>query len=112
MTDKYHYYSDGSVLNYRDFNKTLHRIDGPAVEYAWAKYWFVDDKLHRTDGPAIEGKDGYKAWHQDNKRHRLDGPAIECSDGTKEWWIRGKEYTKAEYDKQILIMRLSGLLDD
>jgi len=58
-------YSDGSVLDYYDYNKVLHRLDGPAVEYV----------------------DGSKRWWVEGQRHRLDGPAIEYADGHKEYWI-------------------------
>lgn len=27
------------------------------------KYWFLNDKLHRIDGPAIEWADGSKEWY-------------------------------------------------
>jgi hypothetical protein len=25
--------------------------------------WYLDDKLHRVDGPAVEWADGYKSWY-------------------------------------------------
>ena len=104
------------VTEYRNKNKQLHRLDGPAVERAdGTKFWFVSDKRHRLDGPAVEwwhgGKewwvnekrhrlDGpaiehpeeYKAWFIDGERHRLDGPAVEWWDGRKEWWVNEKRH--------------------
>ena len=69
----------------------LHRLDGPAIEYAnGSKEWWVDGKCHRLDGPAVEYANGSKHWYIDGKRHRLDGPAIEWSDGSKSWWENGK----------------------
>ena len=60
-------YGNKRYYKYREMN-ILHRLDGPAIEYAGgSKQWWVDDKLHRTDGPAIEWADGYKAWSVDGK---------------------------------------------
>ena len=69
----------------------LHRLDGPAVEWAnGTKVWCVDDKCHRLDGPAIERDDGTKEWWVGGNWHRLDGPAIVWADGSKEWFVNGK----------------------
>ena len=77
--------------HWSNINNKLHRIDGPAVEYAnGGKYWYLDGKLHRIDGPAVECADGGKEWYVDGKRHRVYGPAIECADGGKYWWLDGK----------------------
>ena len=73
---------------WRNDKGQLHRIDGPAKEYACGdKYWCVDGKRHRLDGPAIEYTNGYKAWYFNGELHRLDGPAVEYTDGHKEWWV-------------------------
>ena len=53
------------------------------------KFWYVDGKLHRLDGPAAEYANGDKFWHFDGKLHRLDGPAIEYADGRVEFWENG-----------------------
>lgn len=48
---------------YYNHQNQLHRIDGPAVEYAdGTKEYWLNDKLHRSDGPAIEYYDGSKCW--------------------------------------------------
>jgi len=79
-------------------NNKLHRVDGPAVEYAdGSKHWYHDGKPHRVDGPAIEGADGSKIWYVDNKRHRVDGPAVEYASGSKEWYLDGKELTHSQW---------------
>lgn len=68
MKDKYHY-KDGNVLEYYDYDRGLHRIDGPAIECNdGSKYWYINGKRHRVDGPAIEWADGYKAWYIDGKK--------------------------------------------
>ncbi len=80
----------------------LHRLDGPAVEFAdGSKEWYVDDKRHRLDGPAFEWSDGSKVWYVNGKCHRLDGPAIEYVDGDKEWYVDGKEMTEKEFNEYI-----------
>ena len=75
----------------------LHRIDGPAIEWAnGTKSWYQNGEYHRLDGPAIEGPDGYKEYYIEGKRHRIDGPAIEGPDGYKEYYLHGKEVTESE----------------
>jgi hypothetical protein len=54
--------------------------------------WYQNDQLHRIDGPAIEYADGNKLWYQNDQRHRIDGPAVEYPDGDKYWYIRGVRY--------------------
>ena len=83
-------------------NGILHRLDGPAVEWANGdKSWWVDGKRHRLDGPAIERTDGSKEWWVDGKRHRLDGPAIERTDGSKEWWVDGNNLSEKDFLKKV-----------
>ncbi len=87
---------------WRNKNGNLHRIDGPAVEFANGdKEWWVNGQQHREDGPAIENANGIKIWYVNNEMHREDGPAIEFANGDKEWHIKGKRYTEAEYHKAI-----------
>jgi len=82
-------------------NDKLHRLDGPASEYAsGSKAWYQNGKLHRLDGPAIEWSDGSKVWYQNNKRHREDGPAIDDADGYKEWYIEGKRLTEEKFNNR------------
>jgi protein associated with RNAse G/E len=71
-----HYYKDGSILDYWNYAKILHREDGPAVEYV----------------------SGNKAWFVDGKRHRVDGPAVEYADGSKMWFINGKWLTEEQFN--------------
>ncbi|NVM34032.1 MAG: hypothetical protein HWN81_00455 [Candidatus Lokiarchaeota archaeon] len=98
MKDKF-YYLNGSVSDYYDWDKKLHRLDGPAIEYAnGSKEWWIEDKRHRLDGPAVEYSSGSKRWYVKGKRHRLDGPAIECASSHKEWWIDDKYLTEEEFE--------------
>ena len=58
------------------------------------------DVLHRLNGPAIEYADGYKAWYVNGRRHREDGPAVEYADQygiPVEYWIEGEKYSKEEF---------------
>ena len=64
--------SDGNVSYYNKANQ-LHRLDGPAVEYAdGTKYWYMEGKKHRLDGPALERANGYKEWYIDGKYYRTE----------------------------------------
>jgi hypothetical protein len=87
-------------------NGELHRVDGPAAEYANRnKIWCLNGELHRQDGPAVEYADGYKAWWFNGKLHRSSGnlklvsgggqavgSAIEHANGDKEWYVNGKRH--------------------
>ena len=74
----------------------LHRIGGPAIEYADGdKLWYVDGNNHRADGPAVENADGYKAWCINGKRHRIDGPARVWPDGDYVWYLNGKRHCES-----------------
>ncbi len=92
----------GDVRYYKKGTLQLHRLDGPAIEYAdGTKFWFQDDRLHRLDGPAIECGDGTKFWCQNDNLHRLDGPAVIFANGTKSWYIEGVNYIENEFKKKI-----------
>jgi hypothetical protein len=74
-----------------DDNSKLHRVDGPALEYANGdKYWCINGELHRVDGPALEYIDGTKAWYLNGQCHCADGPAIEYTDGETRYFINDK----------------------
>jgi hypothetical protein len=60
-------------------------------EYASGdKDWRRGNTLHREDGPAVEWKNGTKSWWLNGNRHRTDGPAIEWANGDARWWLNGK----------------------
>jgi hypothetical protein len=76
-------------------NDQLHRVDGPAWEWAdGTKSWYINGKCHREDGPAEEWANGTKRWYINDQLHREDGPAIEWGDGSKEWYINGVNVPK------------------
>jgi len=69
MKDKY-YYKDGTTSSKYDGSKVIHRIDGPAIEYANGdRFWLVDGRQHRTDGPAVEYSNSYKRWYIDDEEY-------------------------------------------
>ena len=77
---------------YRNEIGQLHRVGGPAANYANGnKAWMVNGQRHReNDLPAIEYTDGRREWWVNGKLHRDGGlPAIDCGDGTREWWVNG-----------------------
>ena len=95
---------DGPALEWADGQKDwyqngkLHRIDEPALEWAnGTKDWFQNGQRHRSDGPAIESANGDKYWYQNGKLHRLDGPAVEYADGRKEWYLEGVRLSESEF---------------
>jgi len=90
---------DAGTKQWKNKIGRLHRLDGPAVEFAnGTKEWHQNGQFHRSDGPAYVGANGHKEWHFRGMLHREDGPAIVFSSGRKGWWIRGAKYkTKESY---------------
>jgi hypothetical protein len=63
--------------------------------------WYNEvDLLDREDGPAVENANG-KKWYINGKRHREDGPAIEYANGTKYWYLDDKELTEKEFNLRM-----------
>ena len=86
---------ENGTKQWRNKDRVLHRIDGPAVEYTNRdKEWHKNGKLHRIDGPAIEYGNGNKTWYQMGKLHRIDGPAVYNGE-LKQFYLRG-EYFKTK----------------
>lgn len=70
---------------------TLHRLNGPAVEYHDGTVaWFRDGKLHRVGGPAVQLPNGYCAWYDNGILSNIGGPAVRHPDGKEEWRVVGK----------------------
>lgn len=75
------------------------------IDESGNKYYYSDRKmtiLHRLDGPAIEYATGTKAWCKNGVFHRMFGPAVESANGIKEWWISGKRLTETKYNDAML----------
>ena len=74
------------------------------IDFENTKRWWLNGQLHRIDGPAIEYANSSRCWFQNGKCHRLDGPAIEWANGDKEWYINGKRIkcnTQKEFKRLI-----------
>jgi len=65
------------------------------------KFWYQNGELHRLDGPAREYANGDKCWYQNGELHRLDGPACEYATGDKAWYIYGTELTEDEFNEVV-----------
>ena len=93
------YYIDGTCSNTYIENKSLHRLDGPAVEYEnGEKQYWAENKLHRLDGPALEHANGYKEYWIEGYLHRLDGPAVESPNGDKFYYVNVNDVTSKVID--------------
>lgn len=55
-----------------------------------------EGKLHRVDGPAVEFAIGTKRWHHNGILHRVGGPAVEWSDGSVEWYLNARYFSSQE----------------
>lgn len=73
-------------------------------QYGHVRYYNHKNDLHRLDGPAVEWAGGSKIWYVNGKYHRLDGPAIEHADGGKYWYVNGKEFKEGEFNKHPLVV--------
>lgn len=83
-------YGNG-VLQYRNGEGLLSRVDGPAYIQPHAKQWYLNGKRHRVGGPAYETAH-VNEWWVNGHRHRTDGPAIAYANGTKYWFHNGKHH--------------------
>jgi hypothetical protein len=82
-------------------NRHLHRVDGPAIEFAGGdKYWYFYGERHRADGPAIELANGSKLWYLNGNYHRVDGPAYELANGEKSWYLNGEKLSEEEFNQR------------
>ena len=96
---------------WRNSKGKLHRIKGPACEYANGnKSWYINGKLHRKDGPAVELSNESKYWFINGKYHREDGPAIEYADGYKEYWINDQQINCNSNEEFLRIVKMKAFL--
>ena len=102
--DKY-YYSDNTISSKMSFKKTLHRVDGPAIECEnGSKWWYFNGVLHRENGPAIEWSNGDKTWFKHGLIHRDNEPAVELADGRVQYWIDGKYFKPLETKPTVAVV--------
>ena len=58
--------------------------------------------------------DKYGTIYYENENgdfHREDGPAFEYSDGSVEYYLKGKKYTKEDWELKIVNMKLKRIKD-
>jgi hypothetical protein len=79
-------------------------LDCRVDEYGTVRYYNALGQMHRVYGPAVEYADGEKVWCQNGLRHRVDGPAIEYPDGTYEWWLNGRRLSQAQWRQEVTNM--------
>ena len=85
---------NGPAVEYSNGNQTwydhgqLHRKNGPAIIWEYDIQWWWRGLQHRENGPALERKNGDKEWYIHGKLHREDGPAIDSPSGS----INGTDY--------------------
>jgi hypothetical protein len=75
------------------------------------RYMNINGDLHREDGPAYEHPNGAKAWWKDGRVHREDGPARIWPDGDLWYYLKGKSYTKEEWEVQVVKLKLKRIKD-
>jgi hypothetical protein len=75
------------------------------------RYENENGKFHRTDGPAIEIPNGIKAWIVNGEYHREDGPARVGPNGIVDYYLNGKKYTKEDWEREVLKIRLGRIKD-
>ena len=81
------------------FDALKYRIEVDACGTRW--YYNSAGQLHRIDGPAVEWASGTKSWYQNGERHRINGAAIECTNGYRLWFIHGVEMSEAEFNQRV-----------
>lgn len=63
------------------------------------QHYNAGGQLHRVGGPAVEYANGSKAWWYNGLLHRTDGPAIDFTKGGQCWYLHGRMYTRAEHNR-------------
>jgi len=77
-------------------NKVEIAIEGSVY---WRRY--RNGNLHKVGGPAAEWADGSKWWYRNGEIHREDGPAIVRASGTKQWYLYGTEFSEEEHAAEM-----------
>lgn len=82
--------SGGIRYYYKKGTETLHRLNGPAIDYGNGQYnYYVNGKQHREDGPATF-VGGTERWYLNGVLHREDGPAEKTASGRIKYYKYGK----------------------
>jgi hypothetical protein len=75
------------------------------------RYRNESGQLHREDGPAFEKPNGHKVWLINGKYHREDGPAVVWSNTEGWYYLNGKGYSKENWEREIIKIRLNRIKD-
>lgn len=100
---------DGPAVEYPDGTSTwykhgaLHRLEGPAHADSEGEVWYKDGKMHRDGGPAQVKYGHGESWLTNGQYHRLGGPArIQYGPcGLKEYYIHDRRFTEDEYYRYV-----------
>jgi hypothetical protein len=76
------------------------------VDKDGSKHWHINGNLHRVDGPASEYANGDKAWYLNDELHRVGGPAVECANGIKHWYVDGERVEVSDNDTFLRMINL------
>ena len=68
-------------------------------DFGTRRYYNAAGELHRVGGPAVEYANGSKEWWYNGLLHRTDGPAIDFTKGGQCWYLHGRMYTRAEHNR-------------
>lgn len=66
------------------------------------RYYNQLGALHRVNGPAVEYADGSNYWLQHGLLHRICGPAVTREDGSVGFYIFGQRYDNSEYFRRLI----------
>ena len=100
MNNKF-YYKDGTISNGEGVHPRYFQIPTSKLLILQQVYPNSSQLLHRLDGPAVEYAAGTKEWYVDGELHRVDGPAIEYSSGDHYWYVDGLEYSEEDFNQLI-----------
>jgi hypothetical protein len=75
------------------------------------RYKNIKGEFHREDGPAYENPNGYRVWYINGMIYREDGPAVIFSDGEEWYYLNGKEYSKEEWEQEVVKLKLGRIKD-
>jgi hypothetical protein len=62
----------------------------------------------------VEDAEGDRGWYKDGQHHREDGSAmifVSFPAHNTSWCLEGEDYSKAEYDIEIVKIRMKRILD-
>ena len=89
-------YADSEISDSQVFDALRYRIE--VDQEGTRRYHNSAGQLHRVDGPAVEYADGTKVWLINGLRHREDGPAVEIAGSTvihtRFWYFHGQLLTR------------------